>query len=532
MSNYDHIIVGSGINSLVCAALLARSGDKVLLLERNDRLGGCIRSEELTAPGFIHDVMSCWHPLFVTSPAYAELKDELESFGLEYCNTDHPTAVVLPDQRHIVLKMSRDENVRQMNQLSQGDGDRYQQAMAELEQSLDLTFTLLGNELWTWASLKVFLSTILKRGPHYLVNYFAYSLESCRSWLGKTFNSDVSAACLAAWPAHTGIGPDAPTSGQMARVIAFTLEVAGCPVVKGGSFKLVQAFERLIKSHGGEIVLNADVKRVLSAKGKARGVVCSDKKEYVAHKAIICSMTPNQLYQRLLDPDDVPEKIAKQTHAFRYGHGDMQIHLALNNAPQWDNAELNQVAITHLTPGLEGISRAMNEADRGLLPACATIVVGQPAVLDPSRVPAGKGLLWIQLQELPRHIKGDAADGIVVPADGSWTQEVREAYADRIIDRIAEHIPDLKQNIIARTVLSPADLEAININLVGGDPYGGECSLDQYFVWRPLRALKNHQTPLKNLYHIGASTHPGPGLGGGSGYLVAKNLCHLRKKRE
>ena len=170
MSNHDYIIVGSGINSLVCAALLARSGDKVLLLERNDRLGGCIRSAELTVPGFIHDVMSNWHPLFVTSPAYAELKNELEGFGLEYCNCDSPTAVVLPDKRHIILKMSRDENVRQMNQLSSGDGDRYQQAMAELEQSLDLTFTLLGNELWTWASLKVFLSTILKRGPHYLVS--------------------------------------------------------------------------------------------------------------------------------------------------------------------------------------------------------------------------------------------------------------------------------------------------------------------------------------------------------------------------
>ncbi len=235
-------------------------------------------------------------------------------------------------------------------------------------------------------------------------------------------------------------------------------------------------------------------------------------------------MTPNQLYQRLLEPEDVPGPIAKQTQAFRYGHGDMQIHLALNNAPQWDNAELNKVAITHLTPGLDGISRAMNEAQRGLLPACATIVVGQPAALDPSRVPEGKGLLWIQLQELPRHIKGDAAGEIDVPADGSWTQEVREAYADRIIDRIAQHIPNLQQNIIARTVLSPSDLETININLVGGDPYGGDCSLDQYFLWRPLRALKNHQTPLKNLYHIGASTHPGPGLGGGSGYLVAKNL--------
>ncbi len=524
MNSYDHIIVGAGINSLVCASLMAKRGDKVLLLERNDRLGGCIRTEEITVPGFAHDVLSSWHPLFVTSPAYAELQDELEKFGLEYCNTDSPTAVVLPDKQHYILKMSRDENVKRMNRLAVGDGDRYRQAMEELEKSLDLTFTLLGSELLTWSTLKVFLSTLIKRGPLYLSSYIAYSLETCRSWLGSTFESNVTSACLASWPAHTGIGPDAPTSGQMARVIAFTLELAGCPVVKGGSYKLVEAFEKLIKSHGGEIFINADVERVISEGGKARGVVTTDGQEYRANSSIICSVTPKQLYERLLEPDDVPTPVKKQTRAFRHGHADMQIHLALKAPPQWDNPELNKVAIIHLTPGLDGISRAMNEADRGLLPDTATIVVGQPASLDLSRVPEGKGLLWIQLQELPRHIKGDAAGEIAVPADGRWTEEVREAYADRIIDRIAEHIPDLKQNIIGRTVLSPADLEAININLVGGDPYGGECSLDQYFLWRPLRALKNHQTPLKNLYHIGASTHPGPGLGGGSGYLVAKNL--------
>ncbi|NKB38526.1 MAG: NAD(P)-binding protein [Gammaproteobacteria bacterium] len=524
MENYDHIIVGAGINSLVCAALLSKKGDKVLLLERNDRPGGCIRTEELTEPGFIHDVLSNWHPLFVTSPGYAELKDELEKYGLEYCNTDSPTAAVLPDGRSCILKMSREENVKNLNQLATGDGDRYLQSMQELEQSLDLTFTLLGSELWTFATLKLFLRTLFKRGPLFLSGYFAYCLENARTWLNRTFDSEEAAACLATWPAHTGIGPDSPTSGQMARVIAFTVEMVGCPVVKGGSFKLVEAFEKLICSYGGEVKVNADVEKVLTENGQAVGVSTVDGQEYRAAKSVICSMTPGQLYERLLQPEDVPAVVAKQTHNFRHGHADMQIHLALSEAPAWTNEDLMNVAITHLTPGLDAVSKAMNEADRGLLPETATIVVGQPAALDPSRVPEGKGLLWIQLQELPSHIEGDSAGEIEVPEDGSWTEAVREAYADRIIDRIAEHIPNLKETILSRKVLSPADLQAININLVGGDPYGGDCALDQYFLWRPLRALKNHQTPLKNLYHIGASTHPGPGLGGGSGYLVAKSL--------
>lgn len=524
MKNYDHIIVGAGINSLVCAALLAKKGDKVLLLERNDRAGGCIRTEEITEPGFIHDVLSSWHPLFVTSPGYAELKDELEKYGLEYCNTDSPTAAVLPDGSTCILKMSREENVKHLNELADGDGDRYQQAMDELMQSLDLTFTMLGSELWTWSTLKLFLLTLIKRGPIYLSSFFNYCLENARTWLGNTFQSEAAIACLAAWPAHTGIGPDAPLSGHMARIISFTTEMAGCPVVKGGSYKLVEAFEKLIRSYDGEVQVNADVERVISENGTAVGVVTAGGQEYRAAKSVICSMTPGQLYQRLLKPEDVPAKVASQSKAFRHGHVDMQIHLALDAPPAWSNSELGKVAITHLTPGLDGVSKAMNEADRGLLPEKATIVVGQPAALDPSRVPEGKGLLWIQLQELPAIIKGDAAGEIDIAADGGWTDEVKEAYADRIIDRIAEHIPNLKQNIIKRKVLSPADLEAININLVGGDPYGGDCALDQYFLWRPLRSLKNHSTPLKNLYHIGASTHPGPGLGGGSGYLVAKSL--------
>ena len=525
MNQYDCIIVGSGINALVCAALLSKKGNKVLVLERNDRLGGCIRTDEITAPGFIHDVLSSWHPLFVTSPGYAELKDDLEKYGLEYCNTDSPTGVVLPDQSAFILKNSRDENINNMNALSSGDGDRYGAAMAELEQSLGLTFTLLGSELWRGSTLKALLSSLVKMGPFKLAQYFGAGLQPARAWLETTFSSNAVRACLAGWPSHAGIGPDAPSSALMAQVIAFTLELVGCPVVKGGNYNIVRAFQQVIEANGGELQVNADVTRVITENGRAAGVMTRAGTEYRSDK-VACSVTPNQLYEQLLDPAEVPETVAAQTRAYRYGNGDMQVHLALSEPPRWRAPGMEKVAITHITTGTNAVSRAINEADCGLLPREATIVVGQPAALDPSRAPAGKGLLWLQLQECPRHIKGDATGEIDIPENGAWTETLREAYADRIIDRLTRYIPNLKDSIIARTVLSPADLEAININLVGGDPYGGACSLDQFFLWRPLRALKNHDTPVKNLYHIGASTHPGPGLGGGSGYLVAKSLSH------
>jgi phytoene dehydrogenase-like protein len=202
----------------------------------------------------------------------------------------------------------------------------------------------------------------------------------------------------------------------------------------------------------------------------------------------------------------------------------MQIHFALSEPPRWaEDERLDETAIVHVTPGLDGVSRAVNEAERGLLPAEATIVAGQPLTMDPSRAPDGAGLLWIQLQELPWEVKGDAAGELDV-GDGTWTESLRERYADRIQARLAQHIPNLESATRKRVVLSPADLVAANVNLERGDPYSGSLALDQNFLWRPFPQSPGHATAIDGLWHIGASTHPGPGLGAGSGTIVAKLL--------
>ena len=202
----------------------------------------------------------------------------------------------------------------------------------------------------------------------------------------------------------------------------------------------------------------------------------------------------------------------------------MQIHFALTEPPDWQGDErLRRTPIVHLTPGLDGVSRAVNEANRGLLPAEATIVCGQPMTMDETRAPEGAWILWIQLQELPSRPKGDAAGELDV-GDGTWTEELREAYADRIQARLGRQIENLDGALVARHVMSPADMEAANVNFVGGDIYSGALSLDQNLLWRPRPRLPGHRTPVARLWHIGASTHPGPGLGAGSGYLVAQEL--------
>lgn len=148
---------------------------------------------------------------------------------------------------------------------------------------------------------------------------------------------------------------------------------------------------------------------------------------------------------------------------------------------------------------------------------------GQPTALDPSRAPPGGAIIWIQLQEVPLRPSGDAGAGIDV-GDGSWTEALEEAYADRIVSRLADHIENLPGAIAGRAILSPPELERRNPNLVRGDIYAGATGLEQSYLWRPLPSYGSHATPVEGLYQIGASTYPGPGLNAASGRMVAMEL--------
>jgi len=528
MSDYDYIIVGSGINALVAAAILAKKKRKVLVLERNDQIGGCLRTEEITAPGFVHDVMATTMVLFLTSPAYAALGKDLEARGLEFAHADLPTGVLRPDGSSVVFSKDRKRNIATFDALSNGDGAAFDREMSALAADAPFLFSLLGGSLWSGATFRKVLSEAWRRGFRGLAGRFGEALAPARGYLETTYGSEDVRALWAPWVLHCGLSPESAYSAEMAKVIGFAIELAGCPVAKGGAQRLTSAFERLILDHGGAIRTNADVERILPDTGsRAGGVVLSNGEAMRAASGVICSVAPGQLYKRLLKewPTPIPEDVREGLSRYRHGKGNMQIHYALSAQPEWKGEpELGKVALLHLTSGLDGVSRAANEADRGLLPAEPTICVGQPTSFDPSRAPEGKAILWLQLPEAPRFIKGDATGEITAPLDGRWTEEIRERYADRVEALLARHIENFSNIKIARRAYSPADLEAMNINLVGGDPYGGFCGLDQFFLWRPFKTSVNHRTYVPGLYHIGASTHPGPGLAGGSGFLLASSL--------
>ncbi len=517
MAEYDAVIVGSGVNSLACGALLSRAGWRVCVLERNDWLGGAIHTAELTEPGFVHDVFSAWHPLWVGGAAHAQLGDELALRGLEYLNTELPTATAYPDGGSSFLLRTAEGNTREI-------GPEWPGVLERFFPNADLAFGVLGTELWSGAGFAFGAKATRRLGRRGVAEFAGELLQTSRDWLEQTFASERAHGLLAPWVLHTGLGPDAATSGFMTQVIAVAVQEGGMPIPRGGGARLADALVRLIRDHGGACETGVDVDRVLVQSSRAVGVRTAGGDIVTAGRAVVANVTPTQLYGRLLDEADVPAPIVEGARRFRYGRAEMQIHFALSEPAGWLGDErLNGAAIVHVTPGLDGVSRAVNEAERGLLPAEATIVVGQPLTMDSSRAPAGKGLLWIQLQELPWRVKGDAAGELDV-GDGSWSGELRERYADRIQARLAKHMPNLESSILRRIVLSPADLERMNVNLRHGDPYGGALSLDQNFLWRPFPRNPGHATPVERLWHIGASTWPGPGLGAGSGTIVAQEL--------
>ena len=514
------LIIGSGINSLSAAAVLARAGEQVLVLERNNWFGGNMRTQELTVPGFLHDTFSGFHPLFTTSPVWKELHEELEAQGLHYLNTDVPIGVLLPDGRSGVFYQDRKKTIEALNALETGDGTAYQRAMEEFAQRQKVVFGLMGQELWSWDGVKLGMQAGFSLGAEGLITFLGDALPSARKWLENNFKSEITRGLFAPWVLHVGLGPEDAASGLMNRVVLASLEQTGMPIPQGGGQRLADALVAVIRAHGGELRSSVDVQQIHTHQDRVTGVTTDQG--YLEAKRVLANVTPTQLYFRLLKDSSVPEDVKASTRQYRYGRGCMQLHLALNAPPQWPDERLRRAAIVHITPGLNGVSRAVNEATCGLLPAEGTIVYGQHTALDPTRAPEGQATAWIQLQELPNFPTGDALDEIEV--HGEWTDEIANAYAERIINRLDQQLPGFRESIIGRNVISPADLANININLVNGDPYSGQGSLDQLFLWRPIPELRRHKTPYKNLYHIGASTHPGPGLNGTSGYLAAQDI--------
>ncbi|NJK54350.1 MAG: NAD(P)/FAD-dependent oxidoreductase, partial [Leptolyngbyaceae cyanobacterium SU_3_3] len=261
-------------------------------------------------------------------------------------------------------------------------------------------------------------------------------------------------------------------------IFALGLQSAGQFVAVGGTEMLAKSLVKLIEDQGGQIRCNTAVNKIIIKKGKAVGVRTESGEEYRSTRAVIATANPDQLYLNLLaDEKIVPSIVKQQASKYRYGHSVLHIHLALDETPQWHDDRLNNVVYTHITDGLDGVSKNYNETTRHLLPSEPVIGVGVPTLLDPSRAPEGKAVAVLQVLDIPYQFKGDAAGEMPI-GNGTWTEDIKNQYADRVIDQATQHIPNLKKSILGRSILSPLDIENGNVNWKYGDPYSGSHDID------------------------------------------------------
>ncbi len=520
--SYEVIVVGAGHNGLAAAVHLAAQGRKVLVVEARPEPGGAVKTQELTLPGYRHDLCAMNLSNFAGSAFCKRYKDELTAHGLEFVPAEHCFASVFRDHTSLGVGLDLEETVSSIHALSPKDAVAWSQMAARFGDVAPYLFGLLGSPMPSWGAARTLFNAWRRQGTLGVYDLIRLILSSPRDFLDRHFENDKLKAMMAAWGLHVDFAPDAAGGALFPYLESMANQNFGMVIGKGGADTIIRAMTGLLRAKGGEIITDAPVRSITMRDGAATGVVLADEREFSATRAVIANLNPKLVFGGLLPAGTAPASFESKVKAFRPGPGAMMIHLATDGLPDWKaGSHLQDYAYVHVAPDMAMMSRVYAEAAAGLLPAEPVLVVGQPTALDSSRAPEGKHVLWIQVRVLPAQIQGDAL-GQISATD--W-ESCGEAYAERVLDLLENYAPGLRGKILARRVMTPADLERENACLIGGDSLSGSHHLDQNFVFRPVAGYSRYRTPVKSLYLCGASTWPGAGTGAGSGFMLATMLA-------
>jgi phytoene dehydrogenase-like protein len=464
-------IIGAGPNGLAAAITLAQAGLAVEVFEAEAQPGGAVRTMELTLPGFRHDFGSAVYPLGIGSPFFSSLP--LAKHGLEWIDSPAPLAHPLDDGTAVVLERSLDHVELTLGQ----DGKAWRNLMRPLAEN--------------WAALAhdtLQPQPSFPRHPFLLAHFGIRGLRSAQALANSVFRGERAKAAFAGLAAHSILSLDEPLSASFALLLGATLHSLGWPIPRGGAQSLTNALCNHLGSFGAQI---HTAKRI------------ADFSALENYDPILCDIGPHQLAR--ISGNRLSPAYVRKLENFKYGPGVFKVDYALSQPVPWKAAECFRAATVHIGGTLAEIAESEKAMRTGGHAEKPFILFVQPSLFDPSRAPGGKHTAWAYCH---------------VPNGSTFDM------LPRIEAQIERFAPGFRDCVLARHVFSPAALESMDANLVGGDVAGGALDWQNLLV-RP--TWRHYATSSNQIYLCSASTPPGGGVHGMCGYHAAQLALSRRR---
>ena len=510
---FDIVVAGAGHNSLITAAYLAKAGYSCLVLEARPVIGGDTMTEELTLPGFMHDTCSTTHAIFMNSPIWAKQELPLAEYGLEYILPDPVSHVRFPDGAHLTQWMDLDRTCDEIARFSRHDAAAYRTMLADWR-SVAPVFNKLR---YTPAGMGPSLAEQLAPHPQGAI-WLRRQALSAWDIIDAAFE-DWHIKAWMLWFAEGTLQPaERPGTGTLAYSFVSGRQRNGWAIPKGGSGSLPMALARIIEDHGGTILTNQPIERLILEGGRCVGVETATGEQYRARHAVVSTIHIKHLAQ-MAPAEAWGDAFLYGVETYKAGRAMFVAHYATTEPPLFTVEGAEGGALASVGAGIAQTPESQLHVDydfkHGVVSdARPTLLVLTPSVADASRAPSGRHL-----------VKVINFQPYALPQGPEHWDEIKEEVAARNLAELRRHAPNLTDDkILATRVFSPLDLERTNSANWHGSCHGGDMDPSQVETLRPVPGWAQHRMPIPGLYQTGATTHSGGSVTGGPGRNAAMVL--------